>query len=183
MSEPNEEVQNEEVESESTEEERHVSVQEMQEGRTFQVEGNDTSGYIGVDTEYRNYADETHRPYNTLGELQKLADAGIPTDDELVARQVPGTAAGLVEVEDDSEVDEEDDSEVDEEEDSDEADYHDKPYTEWTSEQLREELSNRDLSTGGSDDHLIVRLEDDDRSKQNSSQSTEVDPGFGDRVL
>lgn len=31
--------------------------------RVFQVEDNDTSAYIGVDPEYQNYADETHKPF------------------------------------------------------------------------------------------------------------------------
>lgn len=106
MSEPDEEVQTEK---------QHVSVQEMQDGRTFQVAGNDTSGYIGVSPEYRGYADDTHKPINTMSELQLLANAGIPTDDELVSRQVPGTAAGLVEVEDDD-TDEDEDEDVKESE-------------------------------------------------------------------
>jgi hypothetical protein len=33
------------------------------EARSFEVEGNDTSGYIGTSPEYMNYADETSKPF------------------------------------------------------------------------------------------------------------------------
>lgn len=57
---------------------------ESTEGRSFRIEGNDTSGYVGVDPEYRNYANETDKPI--IGDEQReVMDAlGILTDDEAV---------------------------------------------------------------------------------------------------
>lgn len=52
------------------------------EGRVMQVEGNDTSAYIGVDPVYQNYADDTHKPYAPEA---GSADAAIV--DEFVASQ------------------------------------------------------------------------------------------------
>jgi len=51
-------------------------------GRDFTIEGNDTSGYVGVDPEYRNYANETDRPYLTDEEREQLVATG----------QIPGAA-------------------------------------------------------------------------------------------
>lgn len=34
-------------------------------GRDFRVEGNDVSGYLGVDPEYMTYANETEKPHLT----------------------------------------------------------------------------------------------------------------------
>lgn len=53
-------------------------------GRDFRVEGNDVSGYIGVSPEYRNYANETDRPYVTDEDVALLEKSGIPTDVELL---------------------------------------------------------------------------------------------------
>lgn len=44
-----------------------------QDGRSFLVEGNDISGYVGVSPEYMNYASETHAP--------------LENDDEKAARK------------------------------------------------------------------------------------------------
>jgi hypothetical protein len=33
------------------------------EGRSYEVEGNDTSDYVGASPEYRTYAEETHKPF------------------------------------------------------------------------------------------------------------------------
>lgn len=38
----------------------------------------------------------------------------------------------------------------------------DKPYVEWTNDQLRDELGDRELSKSGSKAELIARLEEDD---------------------
>lgn len=38
------------------------------EGRDYRVEGNDTSGYIGVSPEYMTYANETEKPLLTSEE-------------------------------------------------------------------------------------------------------------------
>lgn len=38
-------------------------------GRDYRLEGNDVSGYIGVDVEYQNYANETEKPL--LTDLEK----------------------------------------------------------------------------------------------------------------
>lgn len=57
------------------------------EARNFAVEGNDLSGYIGVDPEYMTYADETHKPYSTDEEVlppaeQLMFEEGDDEDDE-----------------------------------------------------------------------------------------------------
>lgn len=59
----------------------------VNEPRNFTLEGNDTSGYVGVDPEYRNYANETDKPYLTDDEREHLRTVGQPTDDELLAAQ------------------------------------------------------------------------------------------------
>lgn len=41
-------------------------------GRDYRVEGNDISGYVGVDPEYMTYANETDRPLNTALEQWDL---------------------------------------------------------------------------------------------------------------
>lgn len=40
----------------------------MTDGRDYTVEGNDTSGYIGVSPEYMTYANETEKPLLTAQE-------------------------------------------------------------------------------------------------------------------
>lgn len=40
----------------------------MSDGRDYRVEGNDTSGYIGVSPEYMTYANETEKPLLTSQE-------------------------------------------------------------------------------------------------------------------
>lgn len=55
--------------------------------RNFTLEGNDTSGYVGVDAEYRNYANEIDRPYLTDEEREHLKTVGQLTDDEKLAAQ------------------------------------------------------------------------------------------------
>lgn len=44
--------------------------------------GYDTSGYVGVDLEYRNYANETEKPILTGVERERMASVGLKTDDE-----------------------------------------------------------------------------------------------------
>ncbi len=41
-------------------------------GRDYRVEGNDISGYVGVDPEYMTYANETEKPLNTAQEQWDL---------------------------------------------------------------------------------------------------------------
>ena len=43
-------------------------------GRDFRVEGNDVSGYLGVDPEYMTYANETERPHLTDQERYDFTD-------------------------------------------------------------------------------------------------------------
>lgn len=43
-------------------------------GRDFRVEGNDVSGYLGVDPEYQTYASETSKPMLTDTERYDLTD-------------------------------------------------------------------------------------------------------------
>jgi hypothetical protein len=61
-------------------------------GRDFRVEGNDVDGYIGVDQEYRTYANPTERPYVTDDEVKILIDADYPTDVERLTLQAAGQA-------------------------------------------------------------------------------------------
>lgn len=46
---------------------------------------NDLSGYVGVDPEYRNYANESHRPYLTDEERAHMKAHGQLTDMEALA--------------------------------------------------------------------------------------------------
>lgn len=39
-------------------------------------------------------------------------------------------------------------------------------YDDWTNDELREELADRDLSTGGNKDELVARLEADDEGPE-----------------
>lgn len=55
-----------------------------QDGRSFAIEGNDTSGYVGVDPEYRNYANETDRPILSDETVEHMKEHGHLTDDEAV---------------------------------------------------------------------------------------------------
>lgn len=50
-------------------------------------DGNDTSGFVGVDPSYRNYADETYRPF-------------IADDDSMVSQYEARAAAELAEIND-----------------------------------------------------------------------------------
>lgn len=52
-------------------------------GRSFQVPGNDVSGYVGVGPEYRNYGDPNLKPLLTEAEREQLHDGGWFTDTEL----------------------------------------------------------------------------------------------------
>jgi hypothetical protein len=54
------------------------------------VEGNNNSGYIGVDPIYQNYANETERPYVTDDEKKLLIDHGYATDEEIRYGLRPG---------------------------------------------------------------------------------------------
>lgn len=60
-------------------------------GRLFAVEGNDTSGYVGVSPEYRNYANEADRPILTDAERERLHEVGLGTDEEMTqpAQTIP----------------------------------------------------------------------------------------------
>lgn len=57
-------------------------------GRDFRVEGNDVRGYIGVDSEYRTYADDTHKPFITDADVEVLERSGQLTDVETMSTQV-----------------------------------------------------------------------------------------------
>lgn len=61
-----------EVETEDTEETGY-------DGRSFRVEGNDLSDYVGTSPEYQNYADETHKP--SRGE-EGSAEAEVQTQQQ-----------------------------------------------------------------------------------------------------
>lgn len=58
---------------------------QVADGRNWQLSGNDTSGYVGVSPEYRNYASETERPILTDAERERMREAGLYTDDQLAA--------------------------------------------------------------------------------------------------
>lgn len=51
-------------------------------GRDFTVEGNDMLGYVGVSPEYRNYANDTEKPYIAPGELAMIHQGGQLLDIE-----------------------------------------------------------------------------------------------------
>lgn len=53
-------------------------------GRDFRVEGNVVDGYIGVDAEYRTYANETEKPLLSDEDVDFLEKTDTPTDVELL---------------------------------------------------------------------------------------------------
>lgn len=60
------------------------------EGRSFTIPGNDTSGFVGVDPEYMNYASETDKPRLTKKDMRALVASG---EFEFVDVQVPADKA------------------------------------------------------------------------------------------
>lgn len=77
---------------EKTEERHPVS------GRDFTVEGNDMLGYVGVSPEYRNYANDTEKPYIAPGELAVIHQGGQLLDLEHDAlREHAADNGGVVE--------------------------------------------------------------------------------------
>lgn len=62
----------------------------MSEKNPFHLEGNDDSGYVGVDPEYQNYANETDKPILTA-EDKKLIQL-IEPDTEFVNEKKEPTA-------------------------------------------------------------------------------------------
>lgn len=80
-------VEGQQTEDQSTADARSVDDEAIKErpqidGRSWAVEGNDTSAYVGVDPEYRNYANDTERPYLTDDERKQMAAVGHKTDIE-----------------------------------------------------------------------------------------------------
>lgn len=73
-------------------------------GRDFRVEDNDVDGYIGVNAEYRTYANETERPYITDEDVEVLTRTGQLTDVESMTLQVAGLKekTGAVNLDDES---------------------------------------------------------------------------------
>jgi hypothetical protein len=73
-------------------------------GRDYRVEGNDISGYVGVDPEYMTYANETEKPLNTaqeqwdLGLLNDL-EGNMDEDKKADVEEETGTKAETEEVE------------------------------------------------------------------------------------
>lgn len=65
-------------------------------GRSFQVPGNDTSGYVGVSPEYRNYGDPNLKPLLTEEERIALHEQGGYTDDEQVRAANMGGPGAVV---------------------------------------------------------------------------------------
>lgn len=57
-------------------------------GRDFRVEGNDVSGYVGVDAEYRTYASETEKPYLTDEDVKSLVKGGQLTNVEQMSLDI-----------------------------------------------------------------------------------------------
>ncbi len=94
------------------------------------VEGNDLSGYVGVDPMYQNYANETERPYLTDEEKDLMVDHGMPTDEELRYELRPGqTLEEKLEEEEEAEKDEADDSDNSAKSDKDDKGDNDKTKT------------------------------------------------------
>lgn len=58
---------------------------ENTEGRTFLVEGNDVSGYIGVSPEYQNYASKTEAPLQPAKKDRDPIAERVAEHDKLVA--------------------------------------------------------------------------------------------------
>lgn len=54
--------------------------EQVTDGRSWAVEGNDTSGYVGVDPEYRNYANETEKPILTEKDRDFMDTMGMQSD-------------------------------------------------------------------------------------------------------
>lgn len=80
------------------------------------VEGNDLSGYVGVDPMYQHYANETEKPYLTDDERELMVDHGMATDEELRYELRPGQTLEekiKEEEEEEAEKEEADDSEDD----------------------------------------------------------------------
>lgn len=69
------------------------------EGRNYRVEGNDTSGYVGVSPEYMTYANKTEKPELTdtekwdLGLLSHLE--GNHNEDAVAEADKPATSLSL----------------------------------------------------------------------------------------
>lgn len=98
-------------------------------GRDFRGEGNDVSGYVGVDPEYRNYASQTDRPFTTDADVQAMLKSGQLTDIENLSF---GVAAGkradaVARGEFLDPANEDDDKDPDEEEEDDDEDEEDEP--------------------------------------------------------
>jgi hypothetical protein len=58
---------------------------------SYRVAGNDVSGYLGVDNEYMNYADETQKPSLTEEEQYLFLPAPVDEEDESVEGYGPVT--------------------------------------------------------------------------------------------
>lgn len=79
-------------------------------GRDFRVEGNDVDGYVGVTAEYRNYANETEKPYTTDEDVEIFLASGTLTDVEVMtAQNAEANARAKAAQGDDDEEDEESD--------------------------------------------------------------------------
>lgn len=71
--------------------------------KSGEIVDNDTSGYVGVSPEYRNYADETHKALLSDADREFMQERGLLTDDEREAELLAG------EDEDDKSSEDEDD--------------------------------------------------------------------------
>lgn len=69
------------------------------EGRDFRVEGNVVDGYIGVDPEYRTYAQQTDKPLLSEEDVEFLERTGTMTDVERLTMQNASGAASAFESE------------------------------------------------------------------------------------
>lgn len=66
----------------------------LETGRSFAVQGNDISGYVGVSPEYRTYANEIDKPLMTETDYEQLKELGIHTDQEMADARLSNALAG-----------------------------------------------------------------------------------------
>jgi hypothetical protein len=66
----------------------------LESGRSFAVQGNDTSGYVGVSPEYRTYGNDIDKPLMTEADYAQLKELGIHTDQEMADARLSNALAG-----------------------------------------------------------------------------------------
>lgn len=70
--------------------EEGVELPELDTARSFVVEGNDTSQYVGVDPVYQNYADDTHKPLAAEGGIDGYREEKALNPDNFAYGELQG---------------------------------------------------------------------------------------------